>query len=109
MNIIETKDLLTKRINESVTPREVLKAKELKQLYAQIPNVDVNERREFGRQVNLLKEELEAAVSDRENEIETINKKRKEAKSFGTARTSRTNDFVSFPFAFLTTIVSIRG
>lgn len=73
MNIIETKDLLTKRINESVTPREVLKAKELKQLYAQIPNVDVNERREFGRQVNLLKEELEAAVSHRENEVETIN------------------------------------
>ena len=32
-----------------------------------------------------------------------------EAKSFGTGRTSRTNDFVSFPFAFLTTIFSIRG
>lgn len=73
MNILEVKDLLTKRINESSFPREVLKSKELKQLYAQIPKIDVSERREFGRQVNVLKEDLELMVDRREKDLEAIN------------------------------------
>lgn len=62
-------DLLA-RVQESDTPREVLKADEIKQLYKTIPTLDPSERGAFGRKVNDLKVELEAAIALRESAVE---------------------------------------
>jgi phenylalanyl-tRNA synthetase alpha chain len=62
-------DLLT-RVNESDTPRDVLKAEEIKQLYRIIPTLEPVERGAFGRKVNDLKVALEAAIALRESDME---------------------------------------
>jgi phenylalanyl-tRNA synthetase alpha chain len=62
-------DLLA-RVEKTEVPRDVLKASELKQLYAVIPTLDPNERGEYGKKINELKVELEAAVMARESVLE---------------------------------------
>ena len=62
-------DLLA-RTAASDSPRDVLKADEIKQLYQVIPTLEPNERGVFGRKVNDLKIKLEAAVALREAELE---------------------------------------
>jgi phenylalanyl-tRNA synthetase alpha chain len=62
-------DLLA-RIQDSAEPREVLKAPEFKQLYGVIPTLDVSERGAYGKKINELKLDLEAAVTQRESELE---------------------------------------
>ena len=57
---------LLARIDSSDSPREVLKAPEIKELYAEIPNLPAEERGPFGKQVNELKEALEAAIRAKE-------------------------------------------
>ena len=61
---------LLERIQQTDTPRDVLKASEIKQLYAAIPTMDPAERGAFGKAVNALKVELEAAIALREAEKE---------------------------------------
>jgi len=61
---------LLQRVAEAERPRDVLKADEIKQLYAVIPTLDPGERGTFGKAVNDLKVALEAAVALREAEME---------------------------------------
>ncbi len=58
------------RVAASTTPLEVLKAREFKDLYAQIPGQASEQRREFGQQVNELKLAVEAAATERQNKLE---------------------------------------
>ena len=62
-------DLLA-RVAASISPRDILKADEIKQLYQVIPKLEPNERGAFGRKVNDLKVKLEAAIALREAELE---------------------------------------
>lgn len=61
---------LTERVRSSTQPREVLKAVEIKELYAAIPSLDPRERGQYGKAVNQLKLAVEAAVEEREAELE---------------------------------------
>ncbi len=61
---------LLARIKTSATPRDILKADEIKQLYAQIALLEPARRGEFGKKVNELKQELEATIQAREVELE---------------------------------------
>ncbi len=64
------RDTLLVRIQESPTPRDILRAPEFKQLYAVIPTLGPDERGEYGQKINALKNELEAAVDARESALE---------------------------------------
>ena len=64
------KQELLERVATSDSPRDVLKAPEIKQLYGQITTLPPEERGAFGREVNQLKLAVEAAVESRQSEIE---------------------------------------
>lgn len=55
---------LVERIETAEEPRGVLRAKELKALYGQIPQIEASERAAYGRAVNELKVELEKLVEE---------------------------------------------
>lgn len=63
------KDLLA-RIADSNTPRELLKVPELKQLYAAIKTLSPEERGGYGKRINELRINLEAAIVQREAKLE---------------------------------------
>lgn len=63
-----TKDVLLERVKTLETPRDVLKAPELKALYKIIGTLPPEERGVFGQKINSLKQELEAAIEAREND-----------------------------------------
>ena len=65
---------LVARVEASDAPREVLKAPEIRQLYAQIPTLAPDQRGEFGREVNRLKLEVEQAVATREEQLSHIDR-----------------------------------
>ena len=71
-NIDELRALLLQRIKTESTPRDVLKADEIKQLYSVIPTLDPSERGSFGKAVNQLKNDLDEAVTSREAELEDV-------------------------------------
>lgn len=60
---------LIERVAAEPVPRDVLKAPELKQLYAAIRTVDPGERAAYGQAVNRLKVALEEAIAAREAEM----------------------------------------
>lgn len=66
----ELRTTLLERVKSAEQPREILKTEEIKQLYKVIPTLDPVERGRFGKEVNELKLELEAAIALRENELE---------------------------------------
>lgn len=71
--MIDTEQLrveLMTRIATAEQPRDVLKADEIRQLYAAIPTLLPDERSAYGKKVNELKVALEAAVTLREAELE---------------------------------------
>jgi phenylalanyl-tRNA synthetase alpha chain len=70
MNIDQLRSELLERISTTDQPREVLKAEEIKQLYAVIPTLDPSERGPHGKAVNELKIALESAVAEREAALE---------------------------------------
>jgi phenylalanyl-tRNA synthetase alpha chain len=71
MDSIDTLRLqLLERIKTTITPRDILKADELKNLYGTITSLESSKRGEFGRKVNELKQELETAIQAREAELE---------------------------------------
>lgn len=70
MNIDELRSKLLERIATTDQPRDVLKADEIKQLYAVIPTLDPSERGPHGKAVNELKIALEDAISKREAAME---------------------------------------
>lgn len=65
-SIDSIREILLSRIPQLEVPRDILKALEIKELYAQIPSLTPEERGEFGKAVNLLKQALEVAIVERE-------------------------------------------
>ncbi|MFZ2126563.1 MAG: phenylalanine--tRNA ligase subunit alpha [Candidatus Microsaccharimonas sp.] len=63
-------DLLA-QVKASDTPRDILRAPVFKDLYSAIATMPAEERGSYGKAVNRLKQAVEAAVVDRENELES--------------------------------------
>lgn len=61
--VAEVAEALKARINELEHKADVLKAPELKALYAEIPTVSQGERASFGKEINTLRGELEQLVA----------------------------------------------
>ena len=70
-NIDEVREALLARIAATDDPRAVLRAPELKQLYAVLPTLPPEERGAYGKAVNELKQALDAAVTDRDAMLES--------------------------------------
>ncbi len=70
-NIDDISKNLLSQITDSLTPREVLKAPEFRQLYSVIKTMPVEDRGNYGKQINELKLVLESAVRTRESELES--------------------------------------
>ncbi|MBI3889501.1 hypothetical protein HY312_02920 [Candidatus Saccharibacteria bacterium] len=71
MTDIETlRAVLLERIENNNEPREVLKAPELRGLYAEIPKLEPSERGPYGKKINELKNALEDAIVTRETMLE---------------------------------------
>jgi len=65
------KQSLLEKIASSTTPRDILKAPELRELYGAIGSLPPEERGAFGKQVNQVKLAVEAAVEAREESLES--------------------------------------
>lgn len=72
VDVESVKQSLLEKVAASETPREVLKAPEFKELYGAIGSLAPEERGPFGRQVNELKQAVEAAISAREEALEAV-------------------------------------
>ena len=68
-NIEDTRNNFLARISASDSPRELLKATELKQLYGAIKTLPAEERGDYGKKLNDLKLILESAVAERESSL----------------------------------------
>ncbi|HXH26502.1 MAG TPA: phenylalanine--tRNA ligase subunit alpha [Candidatus Acidoferrum sp.] len=64
ISAIET--VLKTRLSQLPVPRDILKAAELKELYASMKAMAPDERPVFGKQINLLRNHLEAAIGELE-------------------------------------------
>lgn len=62
--VAEVAELLKSRLNKLDTKADILKAVELKALYAEIPTLLPEERAGFGKEINELKAELESLVGE---------------------------------------------
>lgn len=69
-NVSEVAELLRERFAGLDIKSDILKAPELRGLYAQIPMLPENERAGFGQEINTLKRELEAMVADHQDQSE---------------------------------------
>lgn len=65
------KQTLLERVASSESPRDVLKASEIKELYGAIATLPPEERGSFGKQVNELKNAIEAAIEARVDALES--------------------------------------
>lgn len=65
------KQSLLERVASSESPRDVLKATEIRELYSVIGSLAPEERGAFGKQVNEVKLAVEAAIEAREAELES--------------------------------------
>lgn len=72
-DISQLQSELMARVAASNEPAEVLRAPELKQLYAQIRDVPADQRAAFGQQINTLKTAIQSAVDARVAELESAN------------------------------------
>ncbi len=70
--IAEVAVQLHTRLSESQDPAEILKATELRALYAEIPTLPPEERGAFGKEINLLKSDLERAIAERQETAEAL-------------------------------------
>jgi len=70
--VAEVADALTKRFNELDDKSEVLKANELRALYAEIPTLPAEQRGSFGKEINQLKGELERLVAAHQEKAEAL-------------------------------------
>lgn len=69
-NVKEIQDKLIAQVALSDTPREILKSSELKQLYGAITSLPVEERGNYGKSINQLKQALELAITSKESDLE---------------------------------------
>src|SRR3990167_703230 len=70
--IAEVAKLLKKRLPGQADKSVVLRAPELKALYAEIPSLKLEERAPFGKEINQLKAELENLVSEHAEAAEKL-------------------------------------
>ena len=64
MKLEEVRNNFLDQIKAGVDPHELLKAKELKDLYREIPKLPVAERSAFGQKINALKSDIQAAADE---------------------------------------------
>jgi phenylalanyl-tRNA synthetase alpha chain len=70
--IAEVADVLKTRLNELDNKAEILKAVELRALYAEIPTLPNEARGAFGKEINVLKQELEQLVAAHQEQAEAL-------------------------------------
>lgn len=70
--IAEVANALRKRFQSLETKADILKAVELKALYAEIPTLPAEERGAFGKEINLLKKDLEQLVAEHQEQAEAL-------------------------------------
>jgi phenylalanyl-tRNA synthetase alpha chain len=70
--ITDVRDLLLKRMEETDNRAEVLKAPELKGLFGKIKDQPLEDRAEFGQAVNQLRLEVEAKLSEYDNQDKAV-------------------------------------
>jgi phenylalanyl-tRNA synthetase alpha chain len=70
--IAEVAEQLRSRFEELEYKPDILKAMELRALYAEIPTLPLEDRGEFGREMNLLKKELEQLVAGHQEQAEVL-------------------------------------
>jgi len=70
-NFDDLRTVLLERVATTSEPRSVLKAPELGELYKTLRTLESSERGEFGQSLNLLKQELATAISQRESALES--------------------------------------
>ena len=63
---------LLAEIASTDSPRSVLRSKELRELYSEIPKLPVEQRSDFGGAINVMKQELEQAIDRREAELSAV-------------------------------------
>lgn len=73
-DLLEIRNLLLEEIATSDTPRSVLRSPQLKKLYSVIPTLAPEERGPFGQQLNVLKQELEVVIDEREAVLAKVDK-----------------------------------
>lgn len=74
MSVVEiesVKQELLSRVEQSNTPRDILKAPEIKKLYGMLGSLDPSEKAAFGKQVNELRVALEVAAAKREEALDS--------------------------------------
>lgn len=69
-SIEDVRSVLMSQLTVAEVPRDVLKSSAIRELYGQLPGLPAEQRGEFGKSVNQLKLELEAAVAAREAELD---------------------------------------
>lgn len=70
--IADVEKLLKKRLAKLDTKTDILKAVELKALYAEIPTLQPAERSSFGKEINQLKAELEKLVAEHADKADAL-------------------------------------
>ncbi len=70
--IAEVANVLKKRFSELTNKADILRAIELKALYAEIPNLSTNERAGFGQQLNKLKAELQKLIDEHQDQAQEL-------------------------------------
>jgi len=70
--VAEVAETLTKRLGELADKTEILKAVELRALYAEIPTLPAEERGAFGKEINQLKTELERLAAEHQAQAEAL-------------------------------------
>lgn len=70
--IAEVAQTLTQRLGELENKADILKAVELKALYAEIPTLPPEQRASFGQEINRLKQELEQKVAEHQERAEAL-------------------------------------
>lgn len=70
--IAEVANTLRARFNELEAKADILKAVELRGLYAEIPTLAPEERGTFGKEINQLKQELEGLVAAHQEQAEAL-------------------------------------
>lgn len=70
--IADVAEQLNERFAKLQDKTDILKAVELKALYAEIPQLPPEERGAFGKEINVLKAELEAKVAEHQEQAEAL-------------------------------------
>jgi phenylalanyl-tRNA synthetase alpha chain len=72
VKISEVSTQLQERLKTLANKADILKAVELRALYAEIPTMDAGKRAEFGKEMNQLRSELEALVAASTETVEAV-------------------------------------